>query len=86
VSVVAGEIRSRCCAAPVRAERASEDADGEFREYVVTASGHLTLGDALTFVCEDCECYCETVELRPRPALSADDPLTLELSDLDARS
>jgi hypothetical protein len=61
------EIRSRCCAAPVRSEQACDEGDGEYREFIVTASGHLTMGQPMTFVCVDCECYCETVELR-RPA------------------
>ena len=74
------ELRSRCCAAPVRTEKVSDDLDGEFREFVVTASGALKLGEAMTFVCEDCECYCQTVEVRLRRETAFDDPLTSRLA------
>jgi hypothetical protein len=70
-----GEIRSRCCAAPVLSARSLDEHDGEYREFIVTASGHLKLGEPISFVCEDCECYCETVELRRRPADATADSL-----------
>jgi hypothetical protein len=69
------EIRSRCCAAPVHSMQARDDRDGEYREFIVTASGHLSLGEPMSFVCEDCECYCETVELRRQPADATADSL-----------
>lgn len=69
------EIRSRCCAAPVRSEHVWDDHEGEYREFIVTASGHLKLGEPVSFVCEDCACFCETVALRRRPADTTADSL-----------
>ena len=71
------EIRSRCCAAPVHSAHACDERAGEYREFIVTASGHLKLGEPMSFVCEDCECYCETVELRRRPVHTTTDALLL---------
>ena len=73
------ELRSRCCAAPVHSEKVSADVDGEFREFIVTASGTLRLGEAMTFVCEDCDGYCQTVEVRLERDAALDDPLTWRL-------